>query len=107
MAKTRHADGTQTVLDWVDAVPNNIAERWRVFRDNLLRIGEISKDLWILYTPSSISSVPMHAFCDGSSTCYAAAVYLRVDHQDGRCLSSLMAAKSKVTPAMPLTIPRH
>jgi len=29
MAKTRHADGTQTVLDWDDAVPDNIAERWR------------------------------------------------------------------------------
>ncbi|XP_070075502.1 uncharacterized protein [Drosophila takahashii] len=88
MAKKMHADGSQTVLDWDDAVPDNIAERWRGFRDDLLRIGE------------------MHAFCDGSSTSYAAAVYLRVEHQDGRCYSSLMAAKSKVTPAKPLTIPR-
>jgi len=55
MAKTRRADGTQTVLDWDDAVPDNIAERWREFRNNLLRIGEISIDRWILYTPSSIS----------------------------------------------------
>jgi len=55
MAKTRHADGTQAVLDWDDAVPDNIAERWREFRNNLLRIGEISIDRWILYTPSSIS----------------------------------------------------
>jgi len=38
-AKTMHANGTQMVLDWDDAVPDNTAERWRVFRDNLLRIG--------------------------------------------------------------------
>ncbi|XP_044313279.1 uncharacterized protein LOC123037281 [Drosophila rhopaloa] len=106
MAKTKQADGTQTVLGWDDAVPDNIAERCRVFRDHLLRIGEISIDRWNHYTPSSISSVQMHAFCDGSSTSYAAAVYLRVEHQDGRCYTSLMAAKSKVTPTKPLTIPR-
>ncbi|XP_044316729.1 uncharacterized protein LOC123037932 [Drosophila rhopaloa] len=79
MAKTKQADGMQTVLDWDDAVPDNIAERWRVFRDNLLRIGEIN---------------------------VIAAVYLRVEHQDGRCYTTLMAAKSMITHTKPLTIPR-
>jgi len=50
LAKIRQADGTQTVLDWDEAFPDNIAERWRVSSDNLLRIGKISIDRWIYYT---------------------------------------------------------
>lgn len=105
-AKVTIAAGAQVSLDWDDDVPETLAERWHTFRDGLRRIGEISIERWIQYAPDSVSSMQLHAFCDGSSSSYAASVYLRVEHTDGSCYSTLLMAKSKVTPSKPLTIPR-
>lgn len=44
MAKTMHADSTQTALCWDDAVPDNIVERWRIFRNSLLTTS--SPSIW-------------------------------------------------------------
>ncbi|XP_070143305.1 uncharacterized protein [Drosophila kikkawai] len=106
MAKKTQDNGARTALDWDDEVPKALAERWQAFRDGLLGIDCLSIQRWIHYSPGSIVSAQLHAFCDGSSTSYAATTYLRLEHGNGACYVSLLAAKSKVTPTKPLTIPR-
>nr|XP_041630535.1 uncharacterized protein LOC121501965 [Drosophila kikkawai] len=106
MAKKTQDNGAMTALDWDDEVPKPLAERWQAFRDGLLGVDGLSILRWIHYSPGSIESAQLHAFCDGSSTSYAATTYLRLDHGDGTCYASLLAAKSKVIPTKPLTIPR-
>nr|XP_041630580.1 uncharacterized protein LOC121502029 [Drosophila kikkawai] len=106
MAKKTQDNGAMTALDWDDEVPKALAERWQAFRDGLLGIDGLSIQRWIHYSPGSIVSAQLHAFCDGSSTSLAATTYLRLEHGDGACYASLLAAKSKVTPTKPLTIPR-
>lgn len=48
----------------------------------------------------------MHAFCDGSSTTYAANVYIRIHYTSNDIFTELLVAKSRVKPTKPLTIPR-
>jgi len=48
----------------------------------------------------------VHAFCDGSTHAYAAAVYMRIPQPDSSFYTTLITAKSKISPTKPLTIPR-
>ncbi|XP_041632255.1 uncharacterized protein [Drosophila kikkawai] len=106
MDKKMQDNGARTALDWDDEVPKVLAERLQAFRDGLLGIDGLSIQQWIHYSPGSIVSAQLHAFCDGSSTSYAATTYLRLEHGDETFYASLLAAKSKITPTKPLTIPR-
>lgn len=55
---------------------------------------------------SSTPSVELHGFADASTVAYAAVVYLKVVSSSGEVRITLLAAKSKVAPLKPLTIPR-
>ncbi|XP_043064077.1 uncharacterized protein LOC122320066 [Drosophila ficusphila] len=104
--KVASSEGVQVSLDWDSPVPAVILERWRAFRSDLPGIEDITVSRWTEYDPASVADVQLHAFCDGSSSSYAAAVYLRVEHVNGTVGTTLLAAKTKVTPVKPLTIPR-
>lgn len=52
------------------------------------------------------SSYELHRFADASQRAYAAAVFLRGKTGDGRCTTTLLIAKTKVTPVRTVSIPR-
>ncbi|XP_070855024.1 uncharacterized protein [Drosophila suzukii] len=93
-------------LDWDDPLPDQLAERWRQLIQELPDIEEIHIPRWLGFDLRHVSTLQLHMFCDGSSTAYAACAYLRASCTDGSVQVNLLAARSRVTPVKPLTIPR-
>ncbi|XP_070855369.1 uncharacterized protein [Drosophila suzukii] len=92
-------------LDWVDPLPDQLAERWRQLIQELPDIEEIHIPRWLGFDLRHVSTLQLHMFCDGSSMAYAACAYLRASCTDGSVQVNLVAARSRVTPVKPLTIP--
>ncbi|XP_070851469.1 uncharacterized protein [Drosophila suzukii] len=93
-------------LDWDDPLPDQLAERWRQLIQELPDIEEIHIPRWLGFDLRHASTLQLHMFCDGSSMAYAACAYLRASCTDGSVQVNLLAARSRVTPVKPLTIPR-
>nr|XP_036677350.1 uncharacterized protein LOC118878459 isoform X2 [Drosophila suzukii] len=93
-------------LDWDDPLPDQLAERWRQLIQELPDIEEIHIPRWLGLDLRHVSTLQLHMFCDGSSMAYAACAYLRASCTDGSVQVNLLAARSRVTPVKPLTIPR-
>lgn len=93
-------------MDWDDQLPSHIEDVWQRFLSDLQHINHIRIPRWLEYGPYGIASTELHAFCDGSSTAYAANVYLRLQYERGDIHTHLLISKSRVTPTKPLTIPR-
>ncbi|XP_043651429.1 uncharacterized protein LOC122618898 [Drosophila teissieri] len=106
LAKQYREDGSSTSLDWDEPVPNTIAVKWQQFRQQLMKVKTIKIPRSVKFTPLFSSEIQLHTFCDGSSSAYAAAVYARTQQSDGTFYTTLIVAKSKISPTKPLTIPR-
>ena len=91
-------------IGWDDPLPQDLMARYQEFRSSLPCLDEIAIPRWV-HTLTG-SDIALHGFCDASQTAYAAAVYLRVKDQDGNYNSNLLAAKAKVAPLKPITLPR-
>ncbi|XP_065723385.1 uncharacterized protein [Drosophila suzukii] len=87
-------------LDWDDPLPDQLAVQ------DLPDIEEIHIPRWLGFDLRHVSTLQLHMFCDGSSMAYAACAYLRASCTDGSVQVNLVAARSRVTPVKPLTIPR-
>lgn len=104
--KIRREDDKLSGLDWDETLPTHIEAQWIQFLRGLRTIHEVSIPRWLKYVPYGIKSIELHTFCDGSSTAYAANVYLRLQYEKGDVFTHLLVSKGKVTPTKPLTIPR-
>ncbi|XP_055922749.1 uncharacterized protein LOC129953531, partial [Eupeodes corollae] len=90
-------------LGWDDTLPDELAHRWTLIRDELHLIESISvpRLIW-----TNKINCELHAFCDASLDAYAAVVYCRSISVSGEITVSLVAAKSKVAPIKILSLPR-
>ena len=61
---------------------------------------------WLLRGFSSVEKVELHRFGNASQKAYGSAVYLCVVDEEGKIISSLVMAKSRVAPAKRVTLPR-
>lgn len=80
--------------DWDEPIPDLLYHEWQTYISQLPGLEAIQ-------IPRQLASGPvrdrsLHGFADASSTAYAAAVYTRSVHQDGRVEVTLLAAKSRV-----------
>ncbi|XP_070855575.1 uncharacterized protein [Drosophila suzukii] len=101
-----HSENDRKHLGWDDPVPSSIANKWKKFRVNLEDISKIRIPRSVRYMPDFSHDIQLHAFCDGSTHAYAAAVYMRIPQPDSSFYTTLITAKSKISPTKPLTIPR-
>ncbi|XP_036347998.1 uncharacterized protein LOC118757389, partial [Rhagoletis pomonella] len=105
--KIKRDDDHYVALGWDEELPPTINANWQRFVTELPQVKAISVPRWLHYSPQQqLQSVELHAFCDGSSSAYAAAVYLRLHYSKKDIYTHLVAAKSRVTPIGSLTIPR-
>ncbi|UYV77301.1 hypothetical protein LAZ67_15000420 [Cordylochernes scorpioides] len=51
-------------------------------------------------------NIQLHGFCDASSVAYSAVCYLKSETIEGQVRISLIAAKTRVAPCKPCTLPR-
>lgn len=91
-------------LDWDDPVPDCIAKDWSRCRSNLSSLANLNLARFV---PTAKSKrVEIHGFCDASELGYAAAVYFRVEDDDGQVTTHLIISRSKVASLKKISIPR-
>lgn len=90
---------------WDSSLPPALFERWEKYSSELPMLNLLSLPRWTTQSPD-IKTCQLHGFADASTKAYAAVVYLRVVTSSGQIVVSLLAAKSKVAPVKPLTVPR-
>ncbi|XP_076660401.1 uncharacterized protein LOC143363747 [Halictus rubicundus] len=90
---------------WDAPLPSTFLDRWTIYNAELPALKSLAIPRWTHQT-LDIASCELHGFADASTVAYAAVVYLRVVTSSGHIVVSLLAAKSKVAPVKPLTVPR-
>jgi len=106
MAHLHSENDRKHFLGWNDPVPSSIAHKWKRFRVNLEDISKIRIPRSVRYTPDLSHDIQLHAFCYGSTHAYATAVYMRIPQPDLSFFTTLITAKSKISPTKSITIPR-
>ncbi|XP_055910537.1 uncharacterized protein LOC129944900 [Eupeodes corollae] len=92
----------KTKIDWDDPLPFEIAEKWKLYRENLTYFENFR--IFRRFTQNS-KSLELIGFSDASEKAYSAVVYCRSCSEDGVEVK-LVAAKTRVAPVKQLSIPR-
>ena len=96
----------QLQLDWDHLVPNDIAQDWRTWREELPLLTDHAIPRCYYSRSKKRLSTQLHGFCDASQLAYAGVVYLQTVYTDTTTTISLVTSKTKVAPLKTLTIPR-
>ncbi|XP_025263184.1 uncharacterized protein LOC112637517 [Camponotus floridanus] len=91
-------------LDWDSPLPQSDETLWRRLLEDLPLLEQLRLERW-LRADNQPNHVELHGFVDASERGYAAVVYLRV-MSSSSTTTSLLAAKSKVAPIKPVSLPR-
>lgn len=93
-------------LTWDEEVDSETKRDWLEMRNNLNYLKEIKIPRWLLITSDVIEDVSIHGFCDASTIAYGAVAYLRVKTYNNEYKTMLIAAKTRVAPVKPVSLPR-
>ncbi|XP_062699013.1 uncharacterized protein LOC134284280 [Aedes albopictus] len=95
-------------LQWDEMVSGDIFERWRRWTGLFPKIGElhVPRCYFKQATVRTYEQLQLHVFVDASEAAFAAVAYFRVINDNGEPECSIVAAKTKVAPLKPLSIPR-
>lgn len=92
-------------ISWDDAIPDNQFEKWLKWIKMLPSIENVQINRCYFSSQTPNSTIQLHIFVDSSEQAYAAVAYLRcVTEKQVEC--ALVAAKTRVAPIKPLSIPR-
>ena len=91
-------------IDWDGEIPANIVVHWEEWLNQVVNVPDIKIPRWTKITPKTPYQI--HTFCDASKEGICEAVYTRVKTKKG-IETTLIAAKSRVTPLKAKTISRH
>lgn len=92
-------------LGWDDAIPASLANKWHRIYSKLAVLNRFQLNPWISLGPDA-DKTELHGFADACNVAYAAVVYLRITSRSGEISVNIIAAKSKVAPLKPLSVPR-
>lgn len=93
----------QRGLHWDENLPEDLATLWNAFIKSLPSLCSLTIHRHIPIETSSLTKI--FGFCDGSEKGYAAVIYATTFSQ-GKSISHLVKAKSKVAPLQTMSIPR-
>ncbi|XP_047988499.1 uncharacterized protein LOC125228094 [Leguminivora glycinivorella] len=91
---------------WDDEVEPEIKEEWLNIRHNFENLKDIKIPRWLHTTNQRLDKTTIHGFSDASTKAYAAVAYLRVETEEGEIETNLIAAKVRVSPVKPVSLPR-
>ncbi|XP_054287839.1 uncharacterized protein LOC129003567 [Macrosteles quadrilineatus] len=91
-------------LDWDQPLPIDIVRQSSKFFETLPHLSNLTIPRLVLLPETT--DVQLHGFSDASEVGYGCAIYLRVVNSDGKPLTNLIMAKSKVAPLKKISIPR-
>ncbi|XP_058840837.1 uncharacterized protein LOC131696307 [Topomyia yanbarensis] len=95
-------------LQWNERVPEEIFERWARWTALFPKIRDlrIPRCYFKEATEQTYKRLQLHVFVDASEVAFSAVAYFRVIDIEGKAECSLVAARTKVAPLKPLSIPR-
>lgn len=89
---------------WDDPIPQALHDRWQSWLMGLRELHTLQ--IPRCYDKEPAAEYELHTFVDASEEAYAAVVYIRIQRADGSIQVSIAAAKSRVTPTKPISVPR-
>ncbi|UYV80978.1 hypothetical protein LAZ67_19002335 [Cordylochernes scorpioides] len=92
-------------LSWDEPMSERWRSRWNSFRDEMSVLTKLEVPRYIFMDQNS-RNIQLHGFCDASSVAYSAVCYLKSETIEGQIGISLIAAKTRVAPCKPCTLPR-
>ncbi|XP_055623419.1 uncharacterized protein LOC129766842 [Toxorhynchites rutilus septentrionalis] len=95
-------------LLWDEKVPEDIFDRWTRWTELFPKIEDlrISRCYFTRATADTYKALQLHIFVDASEAAFSAVAYFRTAKFESEAECSLVAAKTKVAPLKPLSIPR-
>ncbi|KAJ8711214.1 hypothetical protein PYW07_008456 [Mythimna separata] len=90
--------------EWDKSLPEELLPKWKEWMKSLSTIETLL--IPRCYDYGDVTTREVHTFVDASEEAYAAAVYWRMERSDGSVQVTLAAAKSRVAPLKPVSIPR-
>ncbi|XP_073949064.1 uncharacterized protein [Choristoneura fumiferana] len=93
-------------IAWDDEVDLETKLHWLNLHGSFRALSEVKIDRWLHTTDQNMQGVTVHGFCDASSKAYGAVAYLRVKTEEGEIKTGLIAAKTRVAPVKPVSLPR-
>ncbi|XP_062716865.1 uncharacterized protein LOC109416846 [Aedes albopictus] len=98
----------RTGIDWDEKIGDDQFNRWRDWIRMIQFIDTICtpRCYFDSATRQTYEDAQIHVFVDASPAAYCCVVYIRVTDQEGYGHCSLAAAKAKVAPLKPMSIPR-
>lgn len=91
-------------LKWDDEIPNEVAEKWIEFRNELSVLEQIKIPRWFGW--SKDLTMELHGFSDASEQAYGAVIYIKATNEVGNSTVELVLAKSRVAPVQTVRLPR-
>ncbi|XP_037828693.1 uncharacterized protein LOC119616432 [Lucilia sericata] len=95
----------RTGIAWDEELTDTLDKRWCSWKSTIQQITSIRIPLCYSPTMQTADEVQLHTFVDASENAYAAICYLLITKNNVTTVS-LVAAKSKVAPLKPLSIPK-
>ena len=92
-------------LEWDAKLPENFMKKWTTWLEDVREASKIGIPRCYALGIGESQDVQLHVFCDVSEQAFAAVGYFRLEGEAG-VRTALVAAKSRVAPLKPLTIPR-
>lgn len=92
-------------IKWDDEVCDEIQNEFKKWLSGLKTLSELRFPRWAFSSPDQDANVTFHVFCDASRKAYAAVIFARVEGAS-QINVSFVAAKARVAPVAPMTIPR-
>ena len=101
-------DICKSKINWDDELPDELKNRWFKIISDISENSyfEINRPYVNIDDNESVKIYELHGFSDANPKSYGACIYLRTIKQNGEINVSLVAAKSRVAPLNPHSIPR-
>ncbi|XP_048482282.1 uncharacterized protein LOC119693509 [Plutella xylostella] len=93
-------------VSWDEEVEPERKREWLMIRESLEYVKEVEIERWQHTCEAVAENTTVHGFCDASNKAYAAVAYMRVETAEGNYETSIIAAKSRVAPVKPVSLPR-
>ncbi|XP_047538693.1 uncharacterized protein LOC125072211 [Vanessa atalanta] len=91
-------------ISWDEPLPLDVAQKWNKFKSDLHFLNDLHLPRCVVCP--DLALIELHTFCDASQEAYGACTFVRSISVDGKIMTRLLCAKSKVAPLKPTTIPR-
>jgi hypothetical protein len=92
-------------IHWDDYITDEHFAIWKTLCDNLNKLNNFYIQRQMTTFNINQCKIQLHIFCDASKYAYATCAYLRFNYNN-QFESTLIAAKSRVAPLKPMSIPR-